>query len=89
MQRELLEEAGVKTTAPLVLVSIHSAEAHFRGDHIVLYRVPAFDAVAPTQTGEIAEVRWFSPDALPDGTTAGTRKRLAEALAGASPHPHW
>lgn len=37
MQRELMEEAGIKATAPLALVSIHSAEAHFRGDHILLF----------------------------------------------------
>ncbi|HXQ13746.1 MAG TPA: NUDIX domain-containing protein [Caulobacteraceae bacterium] len=89
MQRELMEEAGIKATAPLVLVSIHSAEAHFRGDHILFFRVPAWEACAPTQTGEIAEAGWFSPDALPEGTTAGTRKRIAEALANTAAHPHW
>ena len=89
MERELMEEAGIKILRPLELVSIHSAEAHFRGDHILLYRVPAWEARTPTQTGEIAEIRWFSPGALPDGPTAGTRKRLAEALGGGAPHPHW
>jgi 8-oxo-dGTP pyrophosphatase MutT (NUDIX family) len=89
IERELMEEAGIKATAPLVLVSIHSAEAHFRGDHIVFFRVPAFEAGAPTQTGEIAEIAWFPPAALPDGTTAGTRRRIAEALAAAPAHPHW
>jgi 8-oxo-dGTP pyrophosphatase MutT (NUDIX family) len=89
MERELMEEAGIKATAPLVLVSIHSAEAHFRGDHIVFFRVPAWEACAPTQTGEIAETGWFSPGALPEGTTAGTRKRIAEALGSATPQPHW
>jgi 8-oxo-dGTP pyrophosphatase MutT (NUDIX family) len=89
MQRELMEEAGIKATAPLALVSIHSADAHFRGDHILLFRVPSWEACAPTQTGEIAEAGWFSPDALPEGTTAGTRKRIAEALGNAAAHPHW
>jgi 8-oxo-dGTP pyrophosphatase MutT (NUDIX family) len=89
MERELMEEAGILATAPLELVSVHSAEAHFRGDHILLFRVPRWEAREPTQTGEIAEIAWFSPEALPEGTTAGTRKRIAEALGGAAPHPHW
>jgi 8-oxo-dGTP pyrophosphatase MutT (NUDIX family) len=89
MERELLEEAGIKALAPLVLISVHSAEAHFRGDHILLFRAPAFEAVEPTQTGEIAEVRWCAPGALPEATTAGTRKRIAEALGAEPPHPHW
>jgi 8-oxo-dGTP pyrophosphatase MutT (NUDIX family) len=89
MQRELLEEAGITILAPLELVSIHSAERHFRGDHILLFRAPAWAAGEPTQTGEIAEIRWCAPDALPDGTTAGTRKRIAEALGADPPHPHW
>jgi 8-oxo-dGTP pyrophosphatase MutT (NUDIX family) len=89
MERELMEEAGIHALAPLELVSVHSAEAHFRGDHILLYRVPAWEARAPTQSGEIAEIRWFPSDALPEGTTAGTRKRIAEALGGGAPQPHW
>ncbi|HLI67544.1 MAG TPA: NUDIX domain-containing protein [Caulobacteraceae bacterium] len=89
MTRELLEEAGVTATAPLQMVSIHSAEAHFRGDHIVLFRVPAWEIGPPTQTGEIAEIGWFAPDALPDAATTGTRARVAEAVFGRLPHAHW
>ena len=89
MERELIEEAGVRALGPLELISIHSAEAHFRGDHIVLFRVREWEAGDPTQTGEIAETGWFATDALPEGTTAGTRRRLAEALDGAQREPHW
>ena len=39
--------------------------------------------------GEIEEVAWFAPDALPDGITPGTRARITEALHGGDPHPHW
>src|SRR5579871_2669180 len=88
-ERELMEEAGVRLLAPLELVSIHSAEAHFRGDHIVLFRASAWTEGAPTQTGEIAEVGWFASDALPEGTTAGTRRRIAEALHGRARIAHW
>ncbi len=89
MLRELEEEAGIRALAPLELVSIHSAEAHFRGDHIVFFRAPKWEQGEPTQTGEIAEIAWFAPDALPAGATAGTRRRLAEALHGEPAIPHW
>ncbi|HEX4199523.1 MAG TPA: NUDIX domain-containing protein [Caulobacteraceae bacterium] len=89
MARELVEEAGVRLTAPPVLVSIHSADATFRGDHILLYRIEAWTPCPPTSRGEIAEIGWFAADALPDGTTDGTRGRIAEALAGAPRQPLW
>jgi 8-oxo-dGTP pyrophosphatase MutT (NUDIX family) len=89
MTRELLEEAGVTATAPLVLISIHSAEAHFRGDHILFFRVPGWEIGPPTQTGEIAEIAWFAADHLPAGATAGTRARIAEAMQGSAPLAIW
>jgi 8-oxo-dGTP pyrophosphatase MutT (NUDIX family) len=87
--RELVEEAGVRLTAPPILVSIHSANAKFKGDHILFYRIDAWEPCPATSRGEIAEIGWFAPDALPDGTTDGTRGRIAEALEGASRQPLW
>ncbi len=87
--RELEEEAGVRPTSAPVLVSIHSAERHFRGDHILLYRITAWEACRATSIGEIEEVAWFAPDALPDDITPGTRARITEALKGTDPHPNW
>jgi ADP-ribose pyrophosphatase YjhB (NUDIX family) len=89
LARELVEEVGVRLTAPAALVSIHSAHAYFRGDHILLFRVEAWEPCPATSRGEIAETGWFAPDALPDETTEGTRRRIAEALAGAPRQPLW
>jgi 8-oxo-dGTP pyrophosphatase MutT (NUDIX family) len=89
MARELVEEAGVRPTAPPVLISIHSADAKFRGDHIVFYRIDLWEPCPATSRGEIAETGWFAVDALPEGTTAGTRWRIAEALNGAPRRPLW
>ena len=89
MARELVEEAGVRSTAPPVLISIHSAAAKFRGDHIVFYRIDRWEPCPATSRGEIAETGWFAADALPEGTTAGTRARIAEALSGAPRQPLW
>jgi hypothetical protein len=38
---------------------------------------------------EIAEARFFPRAALPEGTTAGTRARLAEILDGAPVRGRW
>jgi ADP-ribose pyrophosphatase YjhB (NUDIX family) len=89
LARELVEEAGVRLTEPALLVSIHSAHAHFKGDHILLYRVERWAPCPATSRGEIAEVGWFAPDALPEATTASTRQRIAEALAGVPRQAWW
>jgi 8-oxo-dGTP pyrophosphatase MutT (NUDIX family) len=89
MARELVEEAGVRVTAPPILISVHSAHAKFKGDHILFYRIDDWEPCPATSRGEIAEVGWFAPDTLPDGTTDGTRGRIAEALGGAPRRPLW
>jgi ADP-ribose pyrophosphatase YjhB (NUDIX family) len=80
LAREMIEEAGVELTGPPRLRSIHSSEANFRGDHILFFEVGEWRAVKATSRGEIAALGWFAPDALPEDTTTGTRRRITEAL---------
>jgi len=80
MARELVEEAGVKVTARPRLVAIHANLGRFRGDHVLLYRVESWESCPATSRGEIHQVGWFRPEALPEGTTGPTRRRVAEAL---------
>ena len=87
--RELQEEAGVRVTGPVRLVSIHSNEPHQRGDHVLVYRVDAWEACAASAQGEIHAVAWFAPDALPDEVTPGTRRWIGEIFAGAALDPMW
>ena len=89
LARELGEEAGVEITGPVRLLSAHNNHARFRGDHVLVYRIEAWRPCPATSRGEIAQVGWFAPDALPPGTTAPTRRRLAEALTGVNPDPDW
>jgi hypothetical protein len=56
---------------------------------VLVYRVERWTEVPATARGEIIRVDWFEPDGLPDGTTAGTRRRIQEALGGAEPSPYW
>ncbi|MEQ7154936.1 NUDIX domain-containing protein [Brevundimonas aurifodinae] len=87
--RELFEETGLRATAPGRLVSVHSNERFFRGDHVLVYRFDAFEVGELTHRGEIAEIGWFAPDALPDDAHRSTRARLAEMFAGAPVDPLW
>jgi 8-oxo-dGTP pyrophosphatase MutT (NUDIX family) len=91
LARELVEEAGVELTSRPILRSIHSSEATFRGDHILFFLVSDWRRVPATSHGEIHAVEWFAPDALPEGVTGGTRRRIGETLNGgeARPDPMW
>ena len=78
--RELQEEAGLIATTPPRLISVHSNERYFRGDHVVIYGVDAFETGERDSHGEIAEIGWFALDALPAPLTAATVAAI-EALA--------
>lgn len=90
LARELDEEGRLAFEGPPRLVSVHLNRAGSHRDHVLVYRI---DAVR--QTGErapdreIAECGFFAPDALPEGATPATRRRLAEMLNGTAPDPYW
>jgi hypothetical protein len=57
---------------------------------VALFVVRAFRQTGPhVPDREIAEAKFFSPDALPDDATRATRDRLAEVLHGAQASPYW
>jgi ADP-ribose pyrophosphatase YjhB (NUDIX family) len=89
LARELVEEAGIEVVGRPRLLTIHSNQVKFRGDHVLVYRVDHWRACAATSKGEIHAVGWFAPDALPADVSASTRRRITEALAGAEPDEHW
>ncbi|MDO9608353.1 MAG: NUDIX domain-containing protein [Brevundimonas sp.] len=87
--RELHEEAGLIARGAPRLVSIHSNERFFPGDHVVVFRIDAFDSGERTSHGEIAEIGWFSPSDLPDDAHRSTRARLAEMFDGVQIDTNW
>ncbi|MBC1183904.1 NUDIX domain-containing protein [Brevundimonas sp. WCHBH090558] len=87
--RELREEAGLIARGAPRLISIHSNERFFPGDHVAVFRIDAFDMGERTSHGEIAEVGWFSPSALPDDVNRGCRARLGEIFDGVPVDPDW
>jgi 8-oxo-dGTP pyrophosphatase MutT (NUDIX family) len=81
--RELREEAGIVTKETPTLHGIFNHSRTFPGDHIVLYVVREFEmATASASSFEIAERKFFAPDALPEEINPGTRRRLAELFEG-------
>ncbi len=87
--KEAREEAGLLIEQnDIRLVSIHANFANFPGDHVAIFVVNKW-TVTPTNTAmEIAEHGFFPLSSLPDGTTAGTKRRLAE-WSGAIASVNW
>ena len=89
LQREFLEETGLIARAAPRLVSLHANERFFPGDHVAVFVIDAFDRGERTSHGEIAEVGWFAPDALPADVNRGCRARLAEWFDGVQIDTNW
>lgn len=77
--RETLEETGVVVGAESV-VGIYRL---LSGLTVSLFRCSVLDGVpAIPDTGEIAEVGWFAPDAIPQPTSNILHHALADVVAG-------
>jgi ADP-ribose pyrophosphatase YjhB (NUDIX family) len=90
LAKELHEEGLIRLAGPAVLHGMFFNRAMSRRDHVAVFVVRAFvqDGVKRPDR-EIAEAGFFALDALPDGTTPATRRRLAEITEGAVPATDW
>ena len=89
MQRELREETGVDL--PETPQSVHGVFSSFnehKSDHVVVFVVREW-SVSATVSAEIAEVAFFSPDDLPEGTSAAPTRRIKEHVTGVPPGHRW
>jgi 8-oxo-dGTP pyrophosphatase MutT (NUDIX family) len=90
LARELAEEGNIEMTAPPTLFGIYFHPVHSSRDHVALYVIRDFRQTAPPVPGrEIVAHGFFPADALPEGTTRGTRARIAEVLNGVRPPEVW
>jgi 8-oxo-dGTP pyrophosphatase MutT (NUDIX family) len=90
LKRELMEEGRIELSAPLVLHGLFFNSHASPRDHVAVYVVRQFrQDRLPEPNREIAACGFFAPGALPDGTTRGTRQRIAEVLEGRPPTPTW
>jgi len=83
MRRELKEEGDIDVTGEAALHGIFLNSHVSRRDHVAVYVVRHFKQDRlPAPNREIVECGFFEAAALPEGTTPGTRLRIAEALDG-------
>ncbi|WP_297299134.1 NUDIX domain-containing protein [uncultured Methylovirgula sp.] len=86
--RELDEETGLACLEPPSLHGFYFKRGS--RDHVALYIVRSFRSDGPRGPDfEIAEMQFFSADALPDGTSPATRARIAEIFSGAPATDSW
>jgi len=90
LAREVLEETGTIILEMPKLFGIYSHFEDYPGDHIILYVIRHWqrDAI-PAPNAEIAEQRFFSLDALPNGLSPGTSRRLQEVFGGLPQSSVW
>lgn len=87
--READEEAGLSMTGPPELFGFYNNDKQMRGDHLAFFVAREFQVRPVRPNLEIAEARFFPAGNLPEGTTGGTRRRLAEVLSGLAPSGRW
>lgn len=90
LTRELREEGNIELTGAPVLHAVYFNRQASRRDHVALFVVRDFRrSAAHSPNFEIAECGFFAREQLPDGTTQGTRARLAEVFDGAPVSEFW
>jgi 8-oxo-dGTP pyrophosphatase MutT (NUDIX family) len=90
LARELREEGGIALEGAPVLHGVFFNRRVSRRDHVALYVVRDFrQAETPQPNFEIVDHGFFPRDALPEGTTAATRARLAEIFDGTPVSETW
>jgi ADP-ribose pyrophosphatase YjhB (NUDIX family) len=90
LARELDEEAGIALDGPPELHGLFHNGAAFARDHVAVFVVRRWRRERVPAAGlEIREARFFPRDALPEGTSPGVIRRLAEVLDGAPVSPRW
>lgn len=88
--REVREETGYAITGRCELFGFYLNADVSRRDHVTLYVCRAFERVREFRPNrEIEAAEWFDVGALPEATTAGTRRRIAEVFEGAETSERW
>ena len=88
--RELEEEARIIVNGRPALHGLFFNRKPSRRDHVAVYVVRDYALLGKRPPDrEIEEARFFPRDRLPEGTTAGTRARLAEIFGAAEISREW
>lgn len=88
--RELEEEVGVVCPTTPTLFNVYANFRAFPNDHVALFVVRDWRRPRiPEPNSEIVEQGFFARDALPAGTCAPARARIAEILDGVPQSQMW
>lgn len=75
-RREAREEVGA-TIGEMRLMGAYSNFREAKSDHVVVFVSESFE-LAPNESAEIAEVRFFPLESPPEGVSAGSLRRIEE-----------
>ena len=90
LRRELMEEGRIELAGDPLLHGLFLNSHVSRRDHVAVYVVRQFSQDRlPEPNHEIVACGFFDVTALPEGTTEGTRLRIAEVLQGRAPTGTW
>ena len=88
--REVSEESAYRLTELPKLFGLYHSTLASNRDHVALFVCREFEAEHSFRANfEIAEFGWFPIDRLPEGTSAATRRRIAEVLEGTPQTDSW
>jgi len=86
--KELREEGNLTIVGEPQLFQVYLNTSASRRDHVVFYRADVEQTAPRKPDAEIVECGFFALDALPEGTTEATRRRLRE-LSGEEAAAHY
>ncbi len=89
LHKEIREEGNLVATSVPQLVHVYFNNRTSDRDHVLFYRLSVRQTAVKVPDREIAESGFFPLDALPDGTTPATRRRLADLTGDALLDDYW
>lgn len=90
LARELIEEGRIELVGEAALHGVFFNNHVSRRDHVAVFVIRQFrQDRLPEPNREIIASGFFAADGLPEGTTNGTRLRIAEVLEGRAPTATW
>lgn len=89
VRREVREEVGLEVDVPAQPLGLYARLGRGASDHVAVFVALGWTGTPRADGIEIAEAAFFPLDRMPQGTTAATRRRLAEHRGLAPPAERW
>ncbi len=89
LHKEIREEGNLVATSTPKLFHVYFNNRTSDRDHVLFYRLDVRQTAVKAPDREISESGFFALDALPEGTTGATRRRLAELAGEVPPDDYW